>query len=93
MTSTYALHCSRCGRRFIVDRETWRQKDLYVCPDCEQAQAPIWLQQLPEEVLFNLRRRFAEELNGSLPGTFAYKRTFKSWAQADAELLRRGMTE
>ena len=87
------LRCHRCGARFIVDNETYQQGSLYVCPDCEADQAPKWLREQPAEVLFNLRRRFAAELSNPLPGTFAYKRTFKSWAQVDAELLRRGMTE
>lgn len=53
----------------------------------------MWLRQQPTEVLLGLRRRFAEELAAELPGTITYKRAFTSWAQADAELLRRGMTE
>ena len=87
------LRCHRCGARFIVDNETYQQGSLYVCPDCEAKEAPMWLRQQPTEVLLGLRRRFAEELAAELPGTITYKRAFTSWAQVDAELLRRGMTE
>ena len=87
------LRCSKCGRKLIVDSETYLQGALYVCPDCEQKQAPEWIRVQPDDVLFAMRRRLMRELNGQLPGTFAYKRTFAAWAQVDAELSIRGMME